>query len=159
MHSDTTTGQESCTARGAVVIVTNRHGEVLMHLRDDRPDIAWPADWSLLGGGADSEETPTEAIIRELDEEAGLSADELAELFVVRDVHGSGQLITFFAAAWDGDETTLPLAEGVKLQFFVPPGTCPSSRFRRSSGTASTVIWPAGGVRRLTVNREERGVS
>ncbi|WP_328914029.1 MULTISPECIES: NUDIX domain-containing protein [unclassified Streptomyces] len=117
MHSDTT-GHEPGTARGAVAIITDRRGEVLMHLRDDRPDIAWPAHWSLLGGGADGEETPTEAIVRELDEEAGLSADELEELFVVRDVHGSGQLITFFAAAWDGDETTLPLAEGVKLQFF-----------------------------------------
>lgn len=41
-------------------------------------------------------------------------------LFETPDEHGSGQAITFFAAAWDGDETALPLAEGVKLQFFAP---------------------------------------
>lgn len=59
-------------------------------------------------------------IVRELDEEAGLAVDGLTELFEIRDEHGSGQLITFFAAFWDGDETALPLAEGVKLQFLAP---------------------------------------
>ncbi|MET7370880.1 hypothetical protein ABZS61_34525 [Streptomyces sp. NPDC005566] len=28
--------------------------------------------------------------------------------------------MTFFAASWDGDESGLLLAEGVKLQFFAP---------------------------------------
>lgn len=59
-------------------------------------------------------------IVRELDEEAGLTVDDLTELFEIRDEHGSGQVITFFAASWDGDETTLPLTEGVKLQFLAP---------------------------------------
>ncbi|MFE0044207.1 NUDIX domain-containing protein [Streptomyces albireticuli] len=120
MHSDTTIAQGPSTARGAVAIITNRRGDVLMHLRDDLPAIAWPAHWSLLGGGTDSGETQTEAIVRELDEEAGLTARDLAELFEVRDEAGSGRLITFFAATWDGDEKSLPLTEGVKLQFFAP---------------------------------------
>ncbi|MER7179433.1 hypothetical protein ABT404_08100 [Streptomyces hyaluromycini] len=30
------------------------------------------------------------------------------------------QLITFFAASWDGDENALPLAEGVNFQFLAP---------------------------------------
>ncbi|WP_245692418.1 NUDIX domain-containing protein, partial [Streptomyces katrae] len=65
-------------------------------------------------------EAPAAAIVRELDEEAGLTAESLTELFETRDEHGSGQIITFFAATWDGDETRLPLSEGVKLQFFAP---------------------------------------
>ncbi|WP_274558973.1 NUDIX domain-containing protein [Streptomyces spiramyceticus] len=120
MHSNTTPAPEQATARGAVAIVTNRHGDLLMHLRDDIAGIAWPAHWSLLGGGTDDGETSLEAIVRELDEEAGLAVDHLTELFEICDEHGSGQLITFFAASWDGDETALPLAEGVKLQFFAP---------------------------------------
>ncbi|MGW2370565.1 NUDIX domain-containing protein [Streptomyces sp. NPDC001667] len=120
MHSDTTTAKGPSTARGVVAIITNRRGDVLMHLRDDLPAIAWPAHWSLLGGGTDPGETQTEAIVRELDEEAGLTAQDLTELFEIRDEDGSGQLITFFAATWDGDEKALPLAEGVKLQFFAP---------------------------------------
>jgi len=119
MHSKTTT-EEPAAARGAVAIITNRRGELLLHLRDDIPAIAWPGHWSLLGGGCDPGEAPAAAIVRELDEEAGLTAESLTELFETRDEHGSGQIITFFAATWDGDETRLPLSEGVKLQFFAP---------------------------------------
>ncbi|KOU43203.1 NUDIX domain-containing protein [Streptomyces sp. WM6378] len=120
MHSDTTRPTGPATARGAVAIITNRRGDLLMHLRDDIDGIAWPAHWSLLGGGTDPGEQTAETIVRELDEEAGLTVRNLTELFEIRDDHGSGQLITFFAADWDGDETSLPLSEGVKLQFFAP---------------------------------------
>ncbi|MER7848393.1 NUDIX domain-containing protein [Kitasatospora sp. NPDC096077] len=115
------TEPSAAKARGAVAIITNHRGELLLHLRDDLDGIAWPGHWSLLGGGCDPGESPAEAIVRELDEEAGLAVDGgLTELFETPDTHGSGQLITFFAAVWDGDEAALPLAEGVKLQFFAP---------------------------------------
>ncbi|MFE4666849.1 NUDIX domain-containing protein [Streptomyces sp. NPDC056716] len=115
MHQDTP------TARGAVAVIANRQGELLLHLRDDLPGvIAWPNHWSVLGGGCDPGEAPADAIVRELYEEAGLDVGHLAELFEIRDECGSGQLITFFAADWDGDAARLPLAEGVRLQFFAP---------------------------------------
>ncbi|MFI6468979.1 NUDIX domain-containing protein [Streptomyces sp. NPDC050516] len=120
MHSDTTRPEGPATARGAVAVITNRRGDLLMHLRDDIDTIAWPAHWSLLGGGTDPGEQPDATIVRELDEEAGLAVRNLTELFEIRDEYGSGQLVTFFAADWDGDETSLPLSEGVKLQFFAP---------------------------------------
>ncbi|MFF9051552.1 NUDIX domain-containing protein [Streptomyces erythrochromogenes] len=120
MHSENTTTEEPAAARGAVAIITNRRGQLLLHLRDDLPHIAWPAHWSLLGGGCDAGESPATAIVRELDEEAGLTTDSLTELGEITDHRGSGQIITFFAARWDGDETRLPLSEGVKLQFFAP---------------------------------------
>jgi 8-oxo-dGTP diphosphatase len=107
-------------ARGAVAIITNSSGQVLLHLRDDLDHIAWPGYWSVLGGGADGDETPVKAIVRELQEEAGLTAEGLSELFDVHDADGSGQMITFFAGTWDGDEKQLPLAEGVELRFFDP---------------------------------------
>ncbi|MGC5007454.1 NUDIX domain-containing protein [Streptomyces sp. DT203] len=119
MHSNAM-AQEPPTASGAVAIITNRRGELLLHLRDDLPTIAWPDHWSLLGGSAEGDESAAAAIVRELHEEAELTVDDLTELFALRDLHGSGKLITFFAGTWDGDETQLPLAEGVKLQFFAP---------------------------------------
>ncbi|MET7718702.1 NUDIX domain-containing protein [Streptomyces sp. NPDC005407] len=121
MHQDTT-AERPATARGAVAIVVNSRGELLLHLRDDIDTIAWPGYWSLLGGGCDPGEDDVDAICRELDEEAGLGdeVESLRQLCEIRDEHGSGQLITFFFAHWDGDETQLPLAEGVKLQFFTP---------------------------------------
>ncbi|MFD5186156.1 NUDIX domain-containing protein [Streptomyces sp. NPDC058372] len=106
--------------RGAVAIITNRRGELLLHLRDDIAGIAWPDHWSLLGGGCDPGEAPAAAIVRELDEEAGLALDDLAGLFEAKDSAGSGQIITFFSGTWNGDEQALPLAEGIKLQFFAP---------------------------------------
>ncbi|WP_393063358.1 NUDIX domain-containing protein [Streptomyces sp. LN549] len=120
MYQDTT-AESPATARGAVAIIADCRGELLLSLRDNLPGvIAWPDHWSVLGGGCDPGEDPATAIVRELDEEAGLAVDDLTELFEIRDERGSGRLITFFAASWDGDETTLPLAEGVKLQFFAP---------------------------------------
>lgn len=121
MHPRTHPDEPSAAEpQGAVAIITNRRGELLLHLRDDIPGIAWPDHWSLLGGGCDPGETPAAAIVRELDEEAGLAVTDLTELFATKDSAGSGQTITFFAASWDGDEQALPLAEGVKLQFFTP---------------------------------------
>ncbi|MFJ9854512.1 NUDIX domain-containing protein [Streptomyces sp. NPDC101150] len=112
MHSDTTMAEEPAAARGAVAIITNRRGELLLHLRDDLPHIAWPAHWSLLGGGCDPGESPAAAIVRELDEEVGQTVQNLAELCEIRDEHGSGQIISFHSATWNGDESTLPLSEG-----------------------------------------------
>lgn len=65
---------------GGVAIIINRAGDLLLHLRDDIPGITWPGHWSVLGGGADPGETPTEAIVCELDEEARLTTRDLTEL-------------------------------------------------------------------------------
>ncbi|GAA1973117.1 NUDIX hydrolase [Kitasatospora viridis] len=116
-------GPAAVRPRGAVAIIANRRGQLLMHLRDDFGWIAWPNHWSLLGGGCDPGETPGEAIVRELAEEADLVVPQLSELFELTascESYDSGQILTFFAARWDGDETALPLSEGVKVQFFDP---------------------------------------
>ncbi len=120
MSADTMGHEPVHSARGAVAIITNSRGQLLLHLRDDFPHIAWPGHWSLLGGGVDGDETPHEAIVRELQEEAGLTATGVTELFDMRDGDGSGLTITFFAGTWDGDETQLPLTEGVELRFVDP---------------------------------------
>lgn len=120
MRRDYTAAAEPSVPRGAVAIIANRWGEILLHRRDNLPHIAWPDCWSVLGGGCDPGEDPAHAIVRELDEEAGLHVDDLTQLFEVLDEHGSGQLITFFAASWDGDASALPLSEGVELRFVVP---------------------------------------
>jgi 8-oxo-dGTP diphosphatase len=148
-HDDTTTVTvEPSTAelpRGAIAIITDRRGRLLLHLRDDIDGIAWPGCWSVLGGGCESGEDPAEAIVRELAEEAGLVANEFTPLFEILDEHGSGQLLTVFASAWDGDEQDLPLTEGVKLQFFDPAtSTCsPSLRTCAPPSPAASATSPA----------------
>lgn len=120
MPAATHAGREPAPARGAVAIIKNSRGELLLHLRDDLPGVVWAGFWSVLGGGCDPGETPAEAIVRELDEEAGLTVGGLTQLFEARDKHGSGQQITFFVGHWDGDARALPLAEGVELRWFAP---------------------------------------
>lgn len=106
--------------RGAMAVITNSQGQYLLHLRDDIPGIAWPGHWSVLGGACDPGEAPRQAIIRELREEAGLLVTELTELCETPDLHGSGRLLTFFTARWDGDAGSLDLSEGQKLDWVFP---------------------------------------
>jgi 8-oxo-dGTP diphosphatase len=57
------------------VIIENTHGEILMLLRDDRPDISYPNHWSLAGGRVERGESPEKAAHRELLEEIGVDLD------------------------------------------------------------------------------------
>ena len=45
---------------------------LLTLLRDDKPTIAWPACWDLVGGEREPGESPIETLIRETREEVGL---------------------------------------------------------------------------------------
>ena len=104
-------------ARGAVAVITDDTGRLLMHLRDDIPGIVWPGYWTILGGGCDPGEHPDAAIVRELDEEAGLSIPDLETLFEITDTTGSGQRLSVYTGRWTGDPARLPLSEGVELRF------------------------------------------
>ncbi len=56
---------------GAKLLLT--HGDRLLTcLRDDRPDIPFPAHWDLPGGGREGQEAPVQCALRELDEEFGV---------------------------------------------------------------------------------------
>lgn len=48
-------------------------GRVLVSLRDDFSHIPWPDHWDLPGGGREGQESPEDCLLRELQEEFGLS--------------------------------------------------------------------------------------
>ncbi|PSR12438.1 NUDIX hydrolase [filamentous cyanobacterium CCP3] len=50
----------------------------LLQLRDDIPTIAWPGHWAFFGGHLEPGERPDEAVYRELQEEIGYDAPQLA---------------------------------------------------------------------------------
>jgi 8-oxo-dGTP diphosphatase len=69
---------------------------------------------------SDPGEDEHDTMARELREDAGLVVEYLARLFEIQDTYGPGRRLSVFAATWNGDESALPLAKGVKLQFFHP---------------------------------------
>ncbi|WP_414169159.1 NUDIX domain-containing protein [Streptoverticillium reticulum] len=104
-------------AEGAVAIVYRpTSGELLLHERDEQAPC-WPGFWSLLGGALEDAEFPEEAVVRELWEEAGLRVSEPRLVDRVWDLSGSQQLISVFAAPFDGAPEDLVLGEGRQLRF------------------------------------------
>jgi 8-oxo-dGTP diphosphatase len=61
---------EAPFAGAKVALLTG--GGVLSLLRDDRPDIPFPAMWDLPGGGREGDEAPEACVLRELREELGV---------------------------------------------------------------------------------------
>ncbi|HEX2926434.1 MAG TPA: radical SAM protein [Ruminiclostridium sp.] len=57
---------------GTAIIIENSQGKILFHHRDYNPQIKYPGTWVLFGGGRESNETPDQAIRRELMEELNL---------------------------------------------------------------------------------------
>ena len=54
------------------------HGnQMVVMLRDDRPDIPFPNMWDMLGGGRDGDEVPEQTIRREVLEEVGIEQFEI----------------------------------------------------------------------------------
>ncbi|NSX57045.1 NUDIX hydrolase [Sulfitobacter sp. 1151] len=50
-------------------------GAVLTYRRDDKPNIPYPDQWDLAGGGREDAETPEQCAIRETNEEFGLAIE------------------------------------------------------------------------------------
>ena len=57
----------------AQVLLFDRNGRLLIYLRDNKPVIPFPDRWDFFGGHLESEETPDQALVREVDEELGLA--------------------------------------------------------------------------------------
>jgi 8-oxo-dGTP diphosphatase len=55
--------------REVALAVLERDGAWLLQLRDDKESILYPGHWGLFGGHLDPDETPSEAVHRELLEE------------------------------------------------------------------------------------------
>ncbi len=105
---------------GAMVIIVNGAGEVLLMLRDDRPDVVHAGQWSIVGGRIEPGETATAAVVREVQEEIG-AAIEPRYLGDAVDADGRGDVIAIFVAALDEPVSRLRLGEGQEIRFFPPP--------------------------------------
>lgn len=58
---------------GCSIIFINQSRQILLFLRDDTPEIPYPNMWDVPGGHVEKNETPEECIVREMEEEMGLT--------------------------------------------------------------------------------------
>jgi 8-oxo-dGTP diphosphatase len=116
---------------GASIIFLNSRNQVLLLLRDDKPEIPYPNMWDLPGGHVEPGETAEACIVREMMEEieTDVSAarshavydfpDRIEHIFLMEmeaeaeniPLH-EGQCLRWFSAA---EITSLPIAYGFDL--------------------------------------------
>jgi 8-oxo-dGTP diphosphatase len=101
----------------AAMIPVRPGGEILLMLRDDRPDLPNANRWSTIGGAAEAGETPADAARRESEEEVGRAPGELLPLGTIDGRRFRSHLFAT-NADWTLDE--LILGEGQMLDWLTP---------------------------------------
>ncbi len=102
---------------GVSAILRNREGAVLMQLRDEGPGIRFPGTWGLFGGSVDGDESPNQAIVREIEEELGYT---LTDYGLIRRFIFEGKLEYAYLGLIDARIEDLTLCEGRDFGFFTP---------------------------------------
>ena len=107
----------------AAIFPVNARGDILLQLRDDRPDLRVPNTWSTLGGAIEAGETPAQAAARELLEECGRVAGHLVTLppaVRVWPEDGMPFRVHYFATSVDWSPDDIILGEGQAMAWFAP---------------------------------------
>jgi 8-oxo-dGTP diphosphatase len=101
--------------KGTSIIFVNYQKQVLLLLRDDKPDIPYPNMWDVPGGHVDNGETPEECIVREMKEEMDLDLEDFQLLSVME--FTDRVEYTFWKKA-NLNIQSITLHEGQKLKWF-----------------------------------------
>ncbi|NTU97773.1 MAG: NUDIX domain-containing protein [Chlorobiaceae bacterium] len=100
---------------GTSIIFLNSRNEVLLFLRDDKPEIPCPNMWDLPGGHVEEGETPEACIVREMMEEIETDVSG-CRLHAVYDFPDRIEYV--FLMNLDADAGSIPLHEGQCLRWF-----------------------------------------
>ena len=100
---------------GSAIIFVNSSRQVLLFLRDDKPEIPFPNTWDILGGRLDPGETPEQCIIREMREEIEFELRDPEPFQTRQDEHG---IVHLYWQRADFDLGKTPLHEGQRLKWF-----------------------------------------
>lgn len=101
--------------KGAGIIFVNDKNQVLLFLRDDKPEISYPNMWDVLGGHVDQDETPKDCIIHEMKEEIDL---ELKDFHLLCEKEFDDRIEFTYWKKVNFDIEKINLMEGQKLKWF-----------------------------------------
>lgn len=105
-----------------MIIFENSKKEILLYLRDDRPDLPFADHWDLIGGHIEMGESPEQALIREVKEEINLDIGLKDFNFLKKywcccgDVYFNIKYI--YCGRINKKLSELKLGEGRRLEFF-----------------------------------------
>jgi len=103
--------------QGVSAILINAQGQVLLQQRDDNPAIRYPGHWSLFGGTIENNESPADAVAREVHEEIDF---ELRNFGLFREFVQNNKREFAFAGELTATLDELTLSEGQGMNFFYP---------------------------------------
>jgi 8-oxo-dGTP diphosphatase len=100
---------------GTSIILRNHRNEVLLFLRDDKPEIPYPNLWDIPGGHFEEGETPEACIMREMLEEieTDVSACKRYSIYDFPD-----RIEYIFLMDFEAEADAIPLHEGQCLRWF-----------------------------------------
>jgi 8-oxo-dGTP diphosphatase len=101
--------------KGASIIFINERREILLFLRDEKPELPFPGHWDVPGGHVEQGEDPEECIAREMKEEMDLEIRGF-RLFSVREFTDRIEYVFWQEANLDIRE--IRLTEGQCLRWF-----------------------------------------
>jgi len=106
---------ENTKHSGVGILFVNDNGQILLGLRDDKPNIPCPNCWDIIGGHVEQGETPEECITREVKEEIGKTIENL-NFYKKTDMPDRIEHTYWERANIDIKQTIL--TEGQKLKWF-----------------------------------------
>ena len=109
-------------SEGALTIIEDAQGRLLMQLRDLYEGIYWPGKWGLIGGGIEPGEDILTAGLREIKEETGLSLtpEMLTPFAKINSVSRSGSKLFIFRTRLAIRPCDIRLGEGAGFAFLTP---------------------------------------
>ena len=100
---------------GCSILFVNDNSEILLFLRDNKPDIPFPGFWDIPGGHLEKGETPEHCIVREMKEEMDLDLKGF-QLFLKSENKEKVEYLFWKKVNLDID--TIHLTEGQRLKWF-----------------------------------------
>ena len=108
--------------KGCSVIFINGREEILLYLRDEKPGLPEAGKWDLIGGKVEAGEKPEDGIRREVQEELGVMAGDIAscirELRLFKQYDFQDREENVYWCALDVATKDLLLFEGQRLGWF-----------------------------------------